>query len=167
MDAAPRQSPGSSFVDEILEAYEVRNPTFDVVIPVPNKEDETRALSLKLRSFSRYAELKEYEEQCADFMRKVPLARHPDAKGHLLEDVLPLNVHEQIAAFTLSYLSVEPKLTHRDALRLCKAEFVVHEVMSRFEKNRRGPADEAFAAMVAKAKKNLSEELETESSELG
>lgn len=136
----------SSFnIDDFVESYAPGELTFS--LPLPGGE------VLTFRILQSYGELQEFKHAAAAWYQKLPKAVEP---AHPFYGHVPESPSDAMAAFTISELSVEPRLEHLDALKILKAPWLVETILSAIDTHNKSISKLWEARAVEMAKKNLS-----------
>lgn len=115
---------GGGLIDDLLGAYAPSTATFEVSLP--------KGEVLTFRAFSTYSELASWKAGAAQFVKLVTGGAVPPA----WQECLPQTNEEAIAAYTIAELSVEPKFSQIDAMRLLKAPWLVEHIMGQIDAHR-------------------------------
>ena len=136
----------SSFnIDEFVESYAPSEMTF--ALPLPGGE------VLTFRILQSYGELQEFKQTASAWYQKLPKAVE---LGHPFYGHMPESPSDAMAAFTISELSVEPRLEHLDALKILIAPWLVETILSAIDTHNKTISKLWEAKAVEAAKKNSS-----------
>ncbi len=133
-------------IDSFVESYAPSESTFE--LPLPGGE------VLTFRILQSYADLQTFKQAASNWYSKLPKAV---GKEHPFYGRLPQNASDAMAAFTISELSVEPKLEHLDALKILAAPWLVETILSAIDTHNKALSKLWEAKAVDAAKKNFSE----------
>lgn len=136
-------------VDSLLEEYGTPE-TFEVELPKGEK--------LVFRHITSYGDLDQFTKDATNFARILRGNTCPPN----LKALDPNSDQAAIAAFTIARLSVEPKLSDEEALKLLKAPYLVQTILNKIDATRMNFLNQAFESAVKEEKKDSSE---TESEE--
>lgn len=131
-------------VDSLLEEYGTPE-TFTIELP--------KGEVLTFRHITSYGELDKFTKEANDFARILGGSKCPPH----LKALDPNSDQAAIAAFTIARLSVEPKLSDEDALKLLKAPYLVQTILNKIDATRMNFLNNGFTSAVAEEKKDLSE----------
>lgn len=130
----------SSTVESLLDKYGA--PDGPVVVTLPEGEE------LRFRAITSYSDLNEFLKLAKSWCEGVRIACAPEMKVLLPNDDATLH-----AAFTISELSIEPKFSQLDALKLCQAGWLVAEIMAQLDAKRMKVRIDAQTAAVVEDEK--------------
>jgi len=133
-------------IDQFVAEYAPAEATFE--LPLPGGE------VLTFRIIQSYAGLQQFKQEATNWYRALPKTVDP---SHPLYGYLPDTPSEAMAAFTISELSVEPKLEHLDALKILRAPWLVETILSAIDLNNKSIAKLWESKAVEASKKNSSE----------
>ena len=114
-------------VEGLLRTYSPPEEHFTVTLP----DGE----GIKFRALRRYSELKNFEELAARWFLSLPKPGSAEAASHPWAEHLPKNTAEAVAAYTISELSVEPRLEHLHALKLLAAPWLIEAILQQIEEH--------------------------------
>lgn len=114
----------SSFIDDLIANYSPLVDTFAVELPKGER--------ITFRTISDYDDLKAFQVGADEFLATL---EKPSVK-QMWAAFLPKGRNGALAAYTLSTLSVEPKLSPEDACKMLRCAWVVALIVERFEESR-------------------------------
>lgn len=136
---------------ELLTTFVVESETFEV--PIPGLGVAT------FKPIKRQSELKALYASAAVLYASLPKPGTDSAKSHAWAQWLPETQDEWFTAFKISELSVTPKISQLDALKLLRAPHLMEYLELAIDENSKSLSSIQFANRVAEAKKNLTETL--------
>lgn len=142
---AAKPAPEASLVDQLIAEYGTDAEKCPIELP-----DGTTLIFRQLQS---YSELSRFNKAAAQIVR---VLRNRTQASPEIRAYLPLEDDAVIAAFTIAELSVEPKFSLLDAIRLQRAPWLVSHILQQINANRMN-----FLA------KQLSEKIESGKAESG
>lgn len=130
-------------IDQFVAEYAPSESTFDLTLPGGEV--------LKFRIIQSYADLQQFKQDASVWYQSLPKTVEP---GHPMYGLIPKSPAEAMAAFTISELSVEPKLEHLDAFKILKAPWLVETLLSTIDLHNKSIAKLWESKAVESAKKN-------------
>lgn len=130
-------------IEDILSQY-TPEPEFTVTL--------ARGEKLKFRSHKSHEELRDHQKAAANWFAGIP---NPLPEGHPWEGLAPTNAEDAYNVFTISELSIAPKITQIHAMRMLKAPGLVEYLSDRIEAGLRTMRSQLLVAAVEASKKNL------------
>jgi hypothetical protein len=118
---------GGGFMESLLEGYAPKSETFEIVLP--------RGEKLSFRAFSTYRELADFKREMSAFGKKIK--RLDDAQNHPFFSLYKPETDDEIAAaFTIHYLSIEPKFEIAQAFGLLRAPWLAEHIVEQVDAHR-------------------------------
>lgn len=137
MSELVQETGGNAFLEDLLGHYKAPDgDTYEISLP--------KGEVLKFRAFRTFGELSSHYREAAEFAKRLLV----DGAYHASwADCLPDTPAAAMAAYTIHVLSVEPKFSQFDALRLLKAPTLVEFLMEQIDQHRMNyqtnPVDDA------------------------
>jgi len=110
-------------VEKLIADYRPASTTFNVTL--------IGGEVLKFRMIEDYDELEAFKQDAAEFIK---IVTGPQCKGLGIDK--PVSVARASVAFTISTLSVEPKISQGDALKISANAWLSNQIMSEIEANK-------------------------------
>jgi hypothetical protein len=139
----PKQSP----IDELLEVYGA--PTGPVEALMPNGK------IFKFRVPATFGEAKALEDATAKFVQDIRSGEILKGAPQEFVDNIPKDDVSLEAAFRISQLSLEPKISQLEAFKLMRAPKVVRGVMEMLNAHEMAASSAVATEYIEKAKKDL------------
>jgi hypothetical protein len=106
---------------------------------------------IKFRAFQSHQQYREHQESVVSWFNTIP---NPLPAGHVWEGLAPTNLQDAYHVFTISTLSIEPKITQLQAMKMLKAPLLIEHLSDQIEAGLKSVRSKAMAAAIEKAKKN-------------
>lgn len=132
----------------------IANYTPDEIIPATLPDGKT----FTFRGLRTMDEVREHREAVARWFHQIP---SPLPDGHLWEGLAPTTHEAAYNIFTLSELSIEPKISQMQAMRMQRAPSLMEYLLDTIETGNKSIRSKLLAQEIEKAKKN-SEQTDSE-----
>lgn len=112
-------------IESMLARYAPQDEIYEISLPHGER--------FKFRALVSYSDLKRFERDAVAWFKTLPSPNSEEGKAHRWSEFLPADATSGITAYTISALSVEPKIEQLDALKMLKAPWLVNYFMKQID----------------------------------